>query len=763
MKRRRKHSRQNCRIVKSTKPCKPKESRRGGCFGRAAIDRTLPGVNQSKVISQLKAEMINQLQLLAAVLIAALITVDCKAQNISEHDAKVLKKLNAERVYGSYGYAGWNGKPMVLDKEGNITAISFRSINGDIGPLLELEHLKQLQISEMKTGWLKRIAKKYPDLDGLNFEVSGLTDDDLATIGEFKRLSNLVMTGDNSDGASCMRNIGQLTGLKSFVMPVGWQRHATELKALTKLESLRIGQREYRSPKMGGEWVYSVSGGYLDFYRLLVDEQKRSLKEASEVIGILSGGRISVPGNNEQLIPYLNGIDAASELNLSIAEASKEKFEKLKIPVGLKKLSLSGYPGPKLLANISKLDSIEHLTFAGQIKGYQFRGLNGLKTLIVNGCTLGSQGLSIAEGFKELEYLELSNCTVGKDGLSFFTKLKSLKTLDFGSSKLISVDLSYMSSLNELERIEFSKCKLGQLDLEVEGFRELQHLEISDCDIGKDGLLFLAKFRGLKTLDFNRCKLVGVDLSHMSSSTALEHLKFYQCELDKFDLVALAGSKGISHLDFGAYYDESDLLNLQNLKVISGLNNLSYLDIGRVPLKDSDLIHLQSLKKLNELKCLGQTTSHGRFKLYEDLNFSPLQCIESEGGTISKDKTGLSILRKVDVSDELVESVAKLNSLTKISVWYHSNAIKIANARPFEEMRFHGCVQLNNKAIELLSKNQKLKSLRIVGSKLITDEGFQLLERMTWLEKLNFVGRGVSKSAKESLKAKLPNCEVDKY
>lgn len=86
--------------------------------------------------------------------------------------------------------------------------------------------------------------------------------------------------------------------------------------------------------------------------------------------------------------------------------------------------------------------------------------------------------------------------------------------------------------------------------------------------------------------------------------------------------------------------------------------------------------------------------------------------------------------------------------------------MKIIGLHPVQKLTFSSCNDLKDDSIEQLSTNENIKFLNIDGSDLVTDEGFRLLEKMTWLEELRFRGAGVSEAAKEALKAKLPNCKV---
>ena len=90
--------------------------------------------------------MNKRFQLLATVLLAILFSLDCKAQNINEHDMAVLKKIGSTPKNASYLFKLGN-----LNMNGNVTSVSFQKIEGEIDSLLELGHLKSIRLDEMKS------------------------------------------------------------------------------------------------------------------------------------------------------------------------------------------------------------------------------------------------------------------------------------------------------------------------------------------------------------------------------------------------------------------------------------------------------------------------------------------------------------------------------------------------------------------------------------------------------------------------------------
>jgi len=687
-----------------------------------------------------------QLQLLAAVFVCTLFAVDCNAQNINQHDKAVLEKVDA-----------WAHTPLSLlsstkasvDASGNITSVKFNRINGDFDSLLELEHLKSIHLFNMKSGWLEKLAKRYPDLERLNFHARGLTDDDLAAVGGFKNLTELFITGGDSDGAACMRQIGELKNLKSLTIPPNWGPNAVELKALKKLPRLNSCTRVYLS-KSGERVQSSRDRTYHHFYRLLVDEQKRSVVEASEFLGILNNGRISATISSAELIPYLNGIETANSMSLTIGEHLGENINDLRIPSGLKTISVTGDLSHaykhfyRSLVDEEKRSAQE----ASEVLGILSDGriaititsaelipyLNGIETAtemqLIIGEHLGESidDLRIPSGVKTLSLT--GNLSQGF--LDSVAQIDSIESLSLRGAKQPS--LHKLTGFHALKSLSVRGHHIGHQGLTfLDGFKKLKMVALEDCHISEGGVSFLADLEGLTSLRLLKNKVPGVDLKHISGSKGLEHLDLSGNELQNFDA-----------------------------KPLSNLKNLSYLNLEDIPLHDSDLVHLQNLKSLDQFEWQSdQTTARARFELYANFNWGPEKSLKAEGARMNQDSSRLSISRNVEVSEEFIKAVGALDSLSAMSASRNDEAIKVVQAQPFRELRFFVCKGLNNEAIELLSTNQNVTSLVINGSHLITDEGFQFLERMTWLESLRFRGDGVSDAAKEALKAKLPNCKIN--
>ena len=287
--------------------------------------------------------MKKQVQLLVAVLLCFLFSVDCHAQN--DHDAALLKKI----APASSGFR--THRPTNTDENGNITSVSFGGIKGEFDSFLKLEHLESIQLLQMNSGWLEQIAKKYPDLSVLDFDARLLKANELKVLGEFKNLTRLAITGANSDGAECLGKIGEFTKLRSLVIPLKWQQNLHQLKGLPKLRSLRSGTRGW-SLNSGETFITPQYKTLNLLYRFLVDEQKRSLTEASEVLGLFSNGHFELPALYDELVPYFNKLENIDEMTLGVGELSKEGLGSLKLPSGLKKLCLSNNRSLQLLDTI---------------------------------------------------------------------------------------------------------------------------------------------------------------------------------------------------------------------------------------------------------------------------------------------------------------------------------------------------------------------------------------------------------------------------
>ena len=526
--------------------------------------------------------------------------------------------------------------------------------------------------------------------------------------------------------------------------------------------------------KSGEHVQSSLDRTYHHFYRLLVDEQKRSVVEASEFLGILNDGRISATVSSAELIPYLNGIETANSMSLTIGEHLGENINDLRIPSGLKTISVTGDLSHaykhfyRLLVDEEKRSAQE----ASEVLGILSDGriainitsaelipyLNGIETATEMQLIIGEHfgesidDLRIPSGVKTLSLT--GNLSQGF--LDSVAQIDSIESLSLRGAKQPS--LHKLTGFHALKSLSVRGHHIGHQGLTfLDGFKKLKMVALEDCHISEGGVSFLADLEGLTSLRLLKNKVPGVDLKHISGSKGLEHLDLSSNALTELNFNFISKFEKLTHLDLSG----NQLKNF-DAKSLSNLKNLSYLNLEDIPLHDSDLVHLQNLKSLDQFEWQSdQTTARARFELYANFNWGPEKSLKAEGARVNQDSSRLSISRNVEVSEEFIKAVGALDVLSVMSASRNDEAIKVVQAQPFRELRFFVCKGLNNEAIELLSTNQNVTSLVINGSHLITDEGFQFLERMTWLESLRFRGDGVSEAAKEALKAKLPNCKIN--
>ena len=139
-------------------------------------------------------------QLIAAVFLAILFSIDCNAQS-NDSDKALLKEING---------TAYRRTTFGIDARARVDSLWFLRVNGEFSSMLKFHRLASIQLLEMKSGWLGRIAKSYPNLYHLDFDASLLKADELDVLAELKNLDQLVITSDNSDGAACLNKIGQL-------------------------------------------------------------------------------------------------------------------------------------------------------------------------------------------------------------------------------------------------------------------------------------------------------------------------------------------------------------------------------------------------------------------------------------------------------------------------------------------------------------------------------------------------------------------------
>lgn len=114
------------------------------------------------------------LRTLSTFLVLPLLATVCNAQS-NESDRELILKINGS-AYRSSTYG--------VDARARVDSLSFLRVNGEFNSLLAFRRLWTIRLLEMKSGWLERIVKRYPDLHRLDFDASLLKVDELESLGE---------------------------------------------------------------------------------------------------------------------------------------------------------------------------------------------------------------------------------------------------------------------------------------------------------------------------------------------------------------------------------------------------------------------------------------------------------------------------------------------------------------------------------------------------------------------------------------------------
>lgn len=200
--------------------------------------------------------------------------------------------------------------------------------------------------------------------------------------------------------------------------------------------------------------------------------------------------------------------------------------------------------------------------------------------------------------------------------------------------------------------------------------------------------------------------------------------------------------------DIGPFWDKYKLVNL---KSFASLTNLRSLDLGRVPTRDEELVHLSKLKSLEILRIWSDTITDGGIEYL--LPLENLKELDLRDSNISD--RGLKHLSKLKylqilwvgsstITDEGIEYLLSLESLRRLALaWGGNNAhisdegLKhLSNLKSLESLML-GSPRITDEGIAYLSSLENLKELELVGNTKISDNGLKHLSKLKSLEYLD--------------------------
>ncbi|MBA2369134.1 MAG: hypothetical protein H0V82_08950 [Candidatus Protochlamydia sp.] len=340
------------------------------------------------------------------------------------------------------------------------------------------------------------------------------------------------------------------------------------------------------------------------------------------------------------LIPYLNHIDLrgyilkeqfikyipnASNLLIDCGQINLKLIFRL---TQLCKLQLENInpdyqhklAGISVLTNLTQLDlsGCEEMTEEGDS---HISSLIQLKVLSLS--THQMENLHFLNPLTNLESLDLSECdNLEDENFSNLESLVNLKILNIKECAKLTFDLFiYLKSFTQLKKLIFSSLNDAE-ENNNENFRlvthlvNLNHLEISNCEITDNDSAYIGKLFNLKYLSIVECpEITDVFFNYINCLTHLTELKIENCEeitAEGFVYLPQLKNLKVLHLN-NCGITQSGIFNISTFEPLQSLSLFSSEHI-----KDE---HLKSLARLVNLEFLAlhfcrQITNKGILYLY---------------------------------------------------------------------------------------------------------------------------------------------------
>lgn len=304
-----------------------------------------------------------------------------------------------------------------------------------------------------------------------------------------------------------------------------------------------------------------------------------------------------------QLCSLDEGLDQVTEINARTSQVTDEGLASLHKLTSLKTLELEGTTvGDLGCEAISQVPSLESLSLTGarltEVGASQLMKLPQLKELYIDGTRLELAGWAAIGKMPALEVLSIKQSSIDDRGMEYLCEARTLHTLIMNDVSVTDDGLVFVRKLDVLTRLYFS-----------------------GCPIQGDGLLQAVKKNGLKTLislAINHTNLNEKGAQAIAQMDTLEELNMGDLQnlTDKYFAMMVKGKKHLRYLNAPG----NRLLTNDSLKAVKDLTNLEELRIGGVGMNNQGLVHLVKLKKLRVVDFKdSQITSEGIQRLQVEL------------------------------------------------------------------------------------------------------------------------------------------------
>ena len=245
-------------------------------------------------------------------------------------------------------------------------------------------------------------------------------------------------------------------------------------------------------------------------------------------------------------------------------------------------------PGDKLTDAIC--DSLSALS---ELKSLQIRGgadwtgrtldqlakISSLKTLDVEGSAFSDEGAEAVSKIASLEELYLRNTKLTDAGVASLAKLSKLRRLGLNGTAVTADGLSALKGLKNIESIGFLSSALPDyaaaaqkmaaifprlISTRVEGkalgkehfepllaWRSLNHLAISDAELGEGAVAAMGRLPGIEWLEITSMPFGDVDLDPLLGMKSLKRLSLGTTKITDTGLLKLKAIKSLKEVNVG--------------------------------------------------------------------------------------------------------------------------------------------------------------------------------------------------------------------
>jgi uncharacterized protein (TIGR02996 family) len=356
-----------------------------------------------------------------------------------------------------------------------------------------------------------------------------------------------------------------------------------------------------------------------------------------------------------------------------------------------------------------------------------------VRTMELDGRSLGAAGLRHLQSFPLLEQLDLANLMLTDDGLCALAVVRSLRVLSLNLDGLTADGLAHLEALPELlvirheqEPLPEVSAALGSLKrLRMERFRR-RPVEVRR----QEGRLVLESHGGsfdcegdrVKSIRLTQCWVTDIDLEYLTAFPEVEVLDLYETWITSAGLEHLAGLSNLRELTLAKSH-------IDTLTPLTGLLRLTRL-------------RAWSLQDREYRNCLTDEGTEGleRLVYLEDLD-----------------------LAYASITDATLHRIARLTSLHRLQLiggtFTDAGLEQLRGLRQLEELRLGFCRDLTNAGLHHLSVLTSLKVLS-VGGPGISDAGLVHVHGMQGLECLEVFGTQMTAGGAQRLLEVLPGVSV---